>query len=87
MLLLLIAMWRVAMQRGVLKIDDLDPDGVKIIVNWDDMVTGASVFIPCINTEKAMNQAAKILLDKGYKTEARVVVENSILGVRIWRMV
>jgi phosphoribosylamine-glycine ligase len=75
------------MCQGVLKTDDLNPDGVRIVVNWDDMVAGASVFIPCINTDEAMKQAAAITLEKGYKTEGRVVVENSILGIRIWRTV
>jgi len=51
------------------------------------MVAGASVFIPCINTDEAMKQAAAITLEKGYKTEGQVVVENSILGIRIWRTV
>jgi phosphoribosylamine-glycine ligase len=75
------------MCQGVLKTDDLNPDGVRIVVNWDDMVAGASVFIPCINTDKAMKQAAAITLEKGYKTEGRIVVENNILGIRIWRTV
>ena len=75
------------MKQGVLKKDDLNPDGVRIIVKWDDMVTGSSVFIPCINTQEAMRQSAKVLIDKDYKTEARVVIENKILGVRIWRTV
>ena len=75
------------MKQGVLRKDDLNPDGVRIIVKWDDMVTGSSVFIPCINTQEAMRQSAKILIDKDYKTEARVVIENKILGVRIWRTV
>tara|TARA_R110000787_G_scaffold225292_1_gene333276 strand:+ start:428 stop:655 length:228 start_codon:yes stop_codon:yes gene_type:complete len=75
------------MKQGVLKIDDLNPDGVRIIVGWDSFVAGASVFIPCINTEEAMRQAAKILVDKEYKTEARVVIEGDILGIRIWRTV
>ena len=75
------------MKQGVLKKDDLNPDGVRIIVKWDDMVTGSSVFIPCINTQEAMRQSAKILIDKDYKTEARVVIENKILGIRIWRTV
>jgi phosphoribosylamine-glycine ligase len=75
------------MCQGVLRTDDLNPDGVRIVVNWDDMVAGASVFIPCINTDEAMKQAAAITLEKGYKTEGRVVVENSILGIRIWRTV
>lgn len=75
------------MKQGVLKIDDLNPDGVKVIVKWDDLVVGASVFIPCIDTEEAMRQAAKITVRKGYKTEARVTIENEILGIRIWRTV
>jgi len=75
------------MKQGVLKVDDLNPDGVRIVVKWDDMVVGASVFIPCVNTEEAMRQAAKIVVGKGYETEARVVIEDEILGVRIWRTV
>ena len=75
------------MCQGVLRTDDLNPDGVRIVVNWDDMVAGASVFIPCINTDEAMKQAAAITLEKGYKTEGRIVVENNILGIRIWRTV
>ena len=74
------------MKQGVLKTDDLNPDGVRVIVEWDELVAGASVFIPCINTEEAMRQAAKITVKKDYKTEARVVIENDILGIRIWRM-
>jgi phosphoribosylamine-glycine ligase len=74
-------------KQGVLKIDDLNPDGVRIIVKWDDLVVGTSAFIPCVNTEEAMRQAAKILVGRDYKTEARVVVEDEILGVRIWRTV
>ena len=75
------------MKQPVLKTDDLNPDGVRIVVNWDNMAVGTSVFIPCINTEEAMRQSAKILVSKDYKTEARVVVENEILGIRIWRTV
>ena len=75
------------MKQPVLKTDDLNPDGVRIVVNWDNMAVGTSVFIPCINTEEAMRQSAKILVSKDYKTEARVVVENEKLGIRIWRTV
>ena len=75
------------MKQGVLKKNDLNPDGVRIIVKWDDMVVGSSVFIPCIDTQEAMRQSAKVLVNKDYKTEARVVIENKILGIRIWRTV
>ena len=75
------------MGQGVLRTNDLNPDGVRIIVAWDELVVGASVFIPCINTEEAMKQAAKIVVEKDFKTEARVVIEDEILGIRIWRTV
>lgn len=75
------------MKQGVLRTDDLNPDGVRIVVAWDELVVGASVFIPCINTEEAMRQAAKVVVGKDFKTEAKVVIEDEILGIRIWRMV
>jgi len=70
-----------------LKIDDLDPDKVKVIVSWGDMVIGASVFIPCINTEKAKQQMEKIAEDKSWQVAVRVCIENKMFGVRIWRIV
>jgi hypothetical protein len=70
-----------------LKIDDLDPDKVKVIVSWGDMVIGASVFIPCINTEKAKQQMEKIAEDKSWQVAVRVCIENGMFGVRIWRIV
>ena len=30
------------MEQGVLKTDDLNPDGVRIVVAWDELVVGAS---------------------------------------------
>ena len=42
------------MVRGILRTYDLDPDGVRVVVNWHDVQVGMSVFIPCINTNKAV---------------------------------
>jgi len=70
-----------------LKVDDLNPDTVKIIVQWDDMVVGASVFIPCIDTEKAKQQVEKVVTAKSWQVETRVRIENKMFGLRIWRIV
>ena len=70
-----------------LKVDDLNPDTVKIIVQWDDMVVGASVFIPCIDTEKAKQQVEKVVAAKSWQVEMRVRIENKMFGLRIWRIV
>jgi len=35
------------------RIDELSPDGVLIVVQWDVMGVGSSAFIPCIDTVTA----------------------------------
>ena len=74
-------------RQGILKLNDLCPDGVRIIVNWDNMVTSSSVFILCVNTQVAIEQAKKITTAKGWQTESQVRIEDGKLGVRIWRTV
>ena len=70
-----------------LKVDDLNPDTVKIIVQWDDMIVGASVFMPCIDTEKAKQQVEKVVTAKSWQVETRVRIEDKMFGLRIWRTV
>jgi hypothetical protein len=70
-----------------LRIDDLAPDQVKIIVDWDAMVVGASVFIPCVNNIKAKKQLIEVATRKNWNVEIRVRVENGMFGVRMWRTV
>jgi hypothetical protein len=70
-----------------LKTDDINPDTVKVIIQWDKMVVGASVFIPCIDTEKAKEQLAKVAELKSWQVEIRVRIEDGMFGVRIWRTV
>lgn len=75
------------MYQNPLKTDDINPDTVKIIVQWDKMVVGASVFVPCIDTEKAKQQLEKVAELKSWQVEMRVRIENEMFGVRIWRTV
>ena len=70
----------------VLKIDDINPDGVRVIIKWDKLVVGASMFIQCIDTERAIYQLKKIAKDKGFRIECRTQIENNKMGVRCWRM-
>ncbi len=69
------------------KFDDLNPDGVKVVVVWERMVVGASVFIPCVNTLRATHQAKGIAELKSWRIEVRTRIENKMFGVRIWRTV
>ena len=70
----------------VLKQDDLNPDGIKIRVNWEHMLISYSVFISCINTRAAVRQVKAIAKLKGWELETRVVIEEGRLGVRAWRV-
>jgi len=71
--------------RGVVKEYDLNPDGVRVVVRWDDMVVGASIFVPCINTDGATIELRRISKDKGWESHVLVRVEDGKLGVRMWR--
>ena len=70
---------------GVLREDDIGPDGVVIVVDWDLMKVGHSIFIPCINVKLAIKQVRKIFERKGWKLRSKVCIEHNILGLRIWR--
>jgi len=71
----------------VLMLDDLSPDGVRIVINWDKMVIGASFFIPCVNTHKAKEQVTAITKGKRWQVIIKIVIENDKLGIRIWRTI
>tara|TARA_R100001460_G_scaffold10720_1_gene25331 strand:+ start:435 stop:653 length:219 start_codon:yes stop_codon:yes gene_type:complete len=68
-----------------LKIEDLDPDGVLITVNWEAMDVGWSFFIPCLDVEKAQLQLKEVEKLKNWKFKTQTCVENKKLGLRVWR--
>ena len=74
------------MRQEILKNFDLDPDCVRVEVNWGKMVVNASVFIPCINTQKATQQAKKIAEKKNWEFKIHIRIEDNKLGIRIWRL-
>ena len=74
-------------RQGILKSDDLNPDGVRIIVNWNDMVTSSSVFILCINVTLAVKQVNDVAKRRNWQIKTQIRVENEKLGVRVWRIV
>ena len=65
---------------------DLDPDGVRVIVNWDSFLPNTSVFVPCVDTHTAKQQIKEVCSDFGYETTIKIVVDNGKLGVRVWRI-
>ena len=71
---------------AVLKTYDLNPDGVRIIVNWDAMVISSSVFILSVNIQEALTQIKKVMNAKGWKYQMQIRIEDEKLGVRVWRL-
>lgn len=69
----------------VAKIDDLNPDGLKITVDWESMDVGMSFFLPCIDIDKAKKQLKDVAKMKNFELELRTVIENKKLGLRVWR--
>lgn len=70
---------------GVLKIDDLHPDGVPVFVDWDAVRVGTSFFVPCINTSAAIKQVKGVFGRRGWTMRIHITAERNILGVRFWR--
>lgn len=75
------------MDQKVLKIDDLNPDGLRVTVNWDEMHVDSSLFLPCVNTEKAREQLRKLAKRKEWKFDTQTCIEDGKLGLRVWRTV
>jgi hypothetical protein len=75
----------VAVTQGRFWLDDLDPDGLVIKVEWDKFIVGSSIFVPAINHVKLKEQILDIAKRKRWEVETRRRVESKILGVRIWR--
>lgn len=66
--------------------NEISPDGVVFEVDLDRFTVGTSMFIPCINTDKAVRQIKKITKLTSKQLEYRVVIEAEKYGVRIWRV-
>ncbi|MAO21087.1 MAG: hypothetical protein CMJ25_10080 [Phycisphaerae bacterium] len=71
----------------MLMVDDISPDGIKIVTNWGAMHVGASVFIPCLNTQVAKEQVVKLFKRKKWQVKTKIAIENGKLGIRIWRTI
>jgi len=56
-----------------------------ILVDWDAMRPGDSVFIPCRDIAKCQKQAAVPFKDRGWECRYQVEIHRHILGLRIWR--
>ena len=69
-----------------LKQTDISTDGIRIVIDWDKFVVGTSVFIPCLNTKKAI---ADIVDASGIPKKdllKRISIEGGKYGIRVWKL-
>jgi len=69
------------------KRNKINPDGVAFEVDLERFTVGTSMFIPCIDTKKAVRQIRKIAKLNPEQIEHRGVIEEEKYGGRIWRVV
>jgi len=61
-------------------------DGVIHEVNWRKFVVGASFFVPCIHAPEAREDVKKLARRLGFRVTIKVVIEDGIRGLRVWRI-
>jgi hypothetical protein len=64
---------------------DLSPDGIRILIEWENITIGASIFVPAVDTPELIAQFYDAM-PKDWKIEHRTRIENGKWGVRFWRM-
>ena len=55
-------------------------------VDWTKFKIGWSFFLPCLRTEEGKQEVLKITNRFGFNVTIKVVIENNVRGLRIWRV-
>jgi tRNA A37 threonylcarbamoyladenosine dehydratase len=55
-------------------------------INWAKFRPGYSFFVPCINHREARAALAKTCRRLKIKTISKVVIQEGIKGLRVWRV-
>lgn len=74
------------MKKLAKRIDQIDPDGVILTINWQSFTPNTSFFIPCINTKEAVRQVREMAKARFADVEFRCREEGGKWGIRFWRV-
>lgn len=55
-------------------------------INWKKFRKGYSFFVPCINEKEARRTLAKVARRLRMDVISKVVVEEGVKGLRVWRV-
>lgn len=61
-------------------------EGVEYTINWELFKRGSSFFVPCIDTVRGKRNIKEVMIRLNYTTVTKVVVEEGIKGLRVWRI-
>ena len=55
-------------------------------IEWRKFKKGCSFFVPCIDTKAAREAVGKVARRLKIEVTTKVVIEEGIKGLRVWRM-
>jgi acetyl/propionyl-CoA carboxylase alpha subunit len=55
-------------------------------VAWKRFKKGTSFFVPCIRLEEGKESVKTVAKRLGYRVAIKVVIEDGIKGLRVWRI-
>jgi len=61
-------------------------EGITYQLLWDKFTIGSSFFVPCLDIDAAMERIQTKMNRLGYGIVVKVVIEDGIKGLRIWRV-
>jgi len=60
--------------------------GISFNVVWERFGVGTSFFIPCLDVNEARRKVKEVARRFRYGVKTKVVVEENIKGLRVWRI-
>lgn len=60
-------------------------DGITYELDWQGFTVGSSFFIPCVSVTAAKERIERKMARLGFAVIVKVVVEDNIRGLRVWR--
>lgn len=67
-------------------IKPIETEGVQIEIEWGKFIVGSSFFVPCIDTASLRKQLAQQAKARDIRVRTVERVENTLWGIRVWRL-
>lgn len=64
-----------------MRINDLD-----YRIAWRRFKRGTSFFVPCLRLDEGKETVLKVTKRLGYRVAIKIVIEDGIKGLRVWRI-